>query len=103
VAADKELGMSVLVIFRANGSPAELLSRYDSKLAEATAMAPTRPVAHYCVATNAGIMIVDVWNSREEVERTVIKNESFQRKWAEAGWPDETVEMFDVHNSGWPE
>jgi hypothetical protein len=30
------------------------------------------------------------------------KNENFQQKWAEAGWPEETVEMFEVHDSGWP-
>ena len=65
-------------------------------------MAPVRPEAHYSVPTSTGIMIMDVWNSRDDVERAVIKNENFQRKWAEAGWPDETVEMFEVHNSGWP-
>jgi hypothetical protein len=27
---------------------------------------------------------------------------TFQRKSQDAGWPEETVEMFEVHSSGWP-
>jgi hypothetical protein len=34
--------MSVLVIFRANGNPDELLSQYDETLSEATAMVCVR-------------------------------------------------------------
>jgi hypothetical protein len=48
-------------------------------------------------------MIVDVWNSRAELQPAVIGNEAFQAKWDAAGWPEETVEIFEVHNSGWPE
>jgi len=47
-------------------------------------------------------MIVDVWSSRAEVQRALIDNQDFQRKWKDAGWPDETVEMFEVHCTGWP-
>jgi hypothetical protein len=32
-------------------------------------------------------MIVDVWSSRAEVQRAIINNEDFQRKWQDAGWP----------------
>jgi hypothetical protein len=78
------------------------LSRYDSTIAEATATASLRPEAHFCVPTDEGIMIVDVWGSRADVQRAVIDNEDFQRKWDEAGWPDETIEMFEVHKAGWP-
>jgi hypothetical protein len=74
--------MSVLLIFRAKGDPQELLSRYDATLADAVALAPTRPEAHYCVPTDSGIMIVDVWHSRDEFERAVIDNEAFKRRWA---------------------
>ena len=52
--------MSVLVIFRADGDPDELLSQYDETLSEATAMAPVPPEAHYCVPTSTGILIMDV-------------------------------------------
>ena len=95
--------MSVLVIFRANGNPEDLLARYDATPADATATAPARPEAHFCVPTESGIMIVDAWKSRAEVRRAIIDNEDFQRKWYEAGWPQETVEVFDVHRTGWPE
>jgi hypothetical protein len=52
--------------------------------------------------TGDGIMIVDIWSSPAEVQRAIIDNEDFQRKWQDAGWPEETVEMFDVHSIGWP-
>ena len=94
--------MSVLVIFRAKGNSQDLLARYDATLADAIATAPARPEAHFCAPTGDGIMIVDVWSSRAEVQRAIIDNQDFQRKWQEAGWPEETVEMFEVHSSGWP-
>jgi hypothetical protein len=95
--------MAVLVIFRASGDPADLLSRYERTLAGATALASARPEAHFCVPTESGIMIVDVWNSRAELQRAVIDNKAFQAKWDEAGWPEEAVEIFEVHNSEWPQ
>jgi hypothetical protein len=52
--------------------------------------------------TGDGIMIADVWSSHAEVQRAIIDNPDFQRKSQDAGWPEETVEMFEVHSSGWP-
>jgi hypothetical protein len=94
--------VSVLVIFRAKGNTEDLLARYDAAIAEATETAPVRPDAHYCVPTGEGIMIVDVWRTRADVQRAVIDNLDFQRVWDEAGWPDESIEIFEVHNAGWP-
>jgi biotin carboxylase len=94
--------VAVLVIFRAAGDPENLLARYDQTLADAISMAPARPEAHYCVATDSGIMLVDVWASRADLHRAIIDNEDFQAKWRVAGWPEETVEVFELHNSGWP-
>jgi hypothetical protein len=71
--------MAVLVIFRSQGDSAELLALYDRTLAEATALAPARPEAHYCAPTESGIMIVDVWKSRSEVQRAIIDNPSSRR------------------------
>jgi hypothetical protein len=98
----QEFAMAVLVIFRAKGNSQDLLARYDATLADAIATAPARPEAHFCASTGDGIMIVDVWSSRAEVQRAIIDNQDFQRKWKDAGWPDETVEMFEVHSTGWP-
>ena len=94
--------MAVLVIFRAKGNSQDLLARYDATLADAIATAQARPEAHFCAPTGDGIMILDVWSSRAEVQRAIIDNEDFQRKWQDAGWPEETVEMFEVHSTGWP-
>jgi hypothetical protein len=94
--------MAVLVIFRAKGNSQDLLARYDATLADAIATAPARPEVHFCAPTGDGIMIVDVWGSRAEVQWAIIDNEDFQRKWRDAGWPEETVEIFEVHSTGWP-
>jgi biotin carboxylase len=94
--------VAVLVVFRAEGDPEKLLAQYDQTLADAISLAPARPEAHFCVATDSGIMLVDVWASRAELQRAIIKNEDFQAKWRAAGWPEETVEVFEIHNSGWP-
>jgi hypothetical protein len=98
----QDLSLAVLVIFRAKGNSQELLARYDATLADAISTPPARPEAHFCAPTGDGIMIVDVWSSRAEVQRAIIDNQDFQRKWQDAGWPEETVEMFEVHSSGWP-
>jgi hypothetical protein len=78
------------------------VARYDATLADAIATAPAHPEAHSCAPTGDGIMIVDIWSSWAEVQRAIIDNEDFQRKWQNAGWPEETVEMFEVHSTGWP-
>jgi hypothetical protein len=30
------------------------------------------------------------------------RDEDFQAKWRAAGWPEETYEVFELHNSRWP-
>lgn len=94
--------MAVLAILRSQGDPTDLLALYDRTLADATALSPVRPEAHYCVATDSGIMIVDIWADRSDLQRAVTENEDFKAKWDAAGWPGETVEVFELHSSGWP-
>jgi hypothetical protein len=36
------------------------------------------------------------------LSRAIFENEDFQAKWRAAGWPEETFEVFELHNSGWP-
>jgi predicted NUDIX family NTP pyrophosphohydrolase len=94
--------VAVLVVFRTEGDPEKLLARHDETLADAISMAPARPEAHYCVAMESGMMIVDAWASRADLQRAIIENEDFQAKWRAVGWPEETVEVFELHKSGWP-
>jgi hypothetical protein len=94
--------MTVLATFEVEGDPAELLQLYDDTLPEATAGAHSRPIAHYCTVTTSGIMIVDVWASRDDIREAITENAHFQDVWARAGWPDETVHVYEVHNTGWP-
>lgn len=95
--------MPVLATFEVEGDPIELLRLYDTTLPEATAGAPIRPLAHYCTTTNSGIMIVDVWESHNDIRQAVTENAHFQDIWARAGWPDETVRVYQIHNVGWPQ
>ncbi|MGY1605737.1 MULTISPECIES: hypothetical protein [unclassified Geodermatophilus] len=92
----------MLAIFRAEGDPDDLVARYDATLAAATATSEVRPEVHVCARTDSGIMIVDVWASREDVFRCVIENEDFQATWDAAGWPNEAREVYEIHNQGWP-
>ena len=94
--------MAVLAMFRAEGDPKDLLQRYDATLARATAQAPVRPEAHFCVPTATGILIIDVFASREDLRRGVTENTALLAVWKEAGWPEETVEIYDIHREGWP-
>jgi hypothetical protein len=94
--------MAVLAIFRTEGDPKDLLQRYDATLTRATAQAPVRPEAHFCVPTATGVLIVDVWGSREDLRRGVTENSALLAVWREAGWPDETVEVYDIHGRDWP-
>ena len=94
--------MPVLAILRAEGDPDDLLVMYDKTLPAATAHAPVRPDIHVCARTDSGIVIVDVWASREDALRGVVENDEFQARWDAAGWPEETVEVYEIHNQGWP-
>ncbi len=94
--------MPVLATFEVEGDPVELLKLYDRTLPEATSGAPVRPSAHYCVRTSSGIMIVDVWASRDDVRKAITENAHFQEIWSRAGWPEETVNVYEIHNSEWP-
>jgi hypothetical protein len=94
--------MAVLAMFRTEGDPEDLLQRYDATIRRATAQAPVRPEAHFCVPTDTGILIVDVFASREDLRRGITENSALQAVWQEAGWPDETVEIYDIHRRDWP-
>ena len=77
--------MAVLAMFRTEGDPEDLLQRYDATIGRATAQAPVRPEAHFCVPTATGILIIDVFASREDLRRGVTENSALQAVWREAG------------------
>lgn len=94
--------MPVLAIFRAEGDPDDLVARYNKTLVAATVTSPVRPDVHVCARTDSGIMIVDVWASRDDLLRGVIENDEFQATWDAAGWPNEARKVYEIHNQGWP-
>jgi hypothetical protein len=46
--------------------------------------------------------MVNVWASREDLLRAVVQNDEFQVRWNAAGWPDEVIDIYEIHNQGWP-
>lgn len=94
--------MPILAIFRVEGDPDGLLARYDETLPAATANSTIRPEVHICARTDSGLLIADAWRSRQALRRAVVENDEFQKRWREAGWPDEVVDVYEIHNQGWP-
>jgi len=47
-------------------------------------------------------MLVDGVGLTCGVAASGTENEDFLAKWRAAGWQEETVEVFEIHNSGWP-
>ncbi len=94
--------MPILAIFRVEGDPDDLLARYDQTLPAATANSTVRPEVHICARTDSGVVMIDTWKNQEALRQGVIENEKFQEKCREAGWPDEVVHVYEIHNQGWP-
>jgi hypothetical protein len=92
--------MSVLVLFRWEGDPDELLAAYDRELEHPVSREQPRRISHTCAPAADGVIIVDVWHSREEFQK-MMDDPEFQRNLEAAGWPTkpQLVEVYEVHAS----
>ena len=92
--------MSVLVLFRWEGDPDELLAAYDRELEHPVAREQPRRIAHTCVRADDGVVIVDVWQSREDFQK-MMNDPEFQKNLEAARWPTkpQLVEVYEVHAS----
>ena len=62
--------MSVLVLFRWQGDPDELLAAYDRVLEHPAPHERPQRISHTCArGADDGVVIVDVWQSREDFEK----------------------------------
>ena len=90
--------MAVLVLFKWEGDPDELLAAYDRELVYPLPREQPRRTSHTCARTNDGIVVVDVWQSRDDFQK-MIDDPEFQRNTEAARWPTEPqlVEVYEVH------
>jgi heme-degrading monooxygenase HmoA len=90
--------MSVLVLFRWEGNPDQLLAAYDKELEHPVAHVRPRRISHTCARADDGMVIVDVWHSREDFQK-MRDDPEFQKNLQAAGYPSEPqlVEVYEVH------
>ncbi len=89
--------MSVLVLFRWEGDPDELLGAYDREFEHPVPREQPRRISHTCARGDDGIVIVDVWESAEDFYK-MMNDPVFQSPEA-AGWQPEPqlLEIYEVH------
>jgi hypothetical protein len=92
--------MSVLVLFRWQGDPDELLAAYDRELEHPVPRQQPQRISHTCARTDDGVVVVDVWHSREAFQK-MMDDPEFQENVEDARWPTEPqlVEVYEVHAS----
>jgi hypothetical protein len=96
----KEGAMSVLVLFRWEGDPDELLAAYDREFEHPVPREQSQRKSHTCARADDGVVIVDVWQSREDFQK-MMEDPEFQKNLEVAGWPTkpQLVEVYEVHTS----
>jgi hypothetical protein len=89
--------MSVVAVFRWKGDPDALLAAYDRELQHAVPREQPRRVTHICARSDNGVVIVDLWETEEDLQR-MMENPEFQRNLEAAGWPSAPiVQTYQVH------
>ncbi len=90
--------MSILVLFKWEGDPDELLAAYDRELKHPVPSEQPRRVSHTCARADGGIVVVDVWESKEDFQE-MIDDPEFRENTEAAGWPTEPqlLEIYEVH------
>ncbi len=90
--------MTVLVLFKWEGDPDELLAAYDRELRHPLPQEQPRRISHTRARAADDIVIVDVWQSREEFQK-MMDDPEFQKNTEAAGWPTEAqlLEVYEVH------
>ena len=90
--------MSVLVLFRWEGDPDEHLAAYDREFENPIPREQPQRISHTCAWADDGVVIVDVWHSREDFQK-MMDDPEFQENLDAARWPTEPwlVEVYEVH------
>jgi len=89
--------MSVLAVFRWQGDPDALLAAYDQELQHAVPREQPHRVTHICARGDHEVVIVDLWETEEDLRR-MQETPEFLRNLEAAGWPSEpTEQIYQVH------
>ena len=89
--------MSVLAVFRWDGDPDALIAAYDRELQHSVPREQPRRVTHICARGDNEVVIVDVWETEEDL-RSMQDNPEFLRNLEAAGFPsDPTETIYEVH------
>jgi heme-degrading monooxygenase HmoA len=89
--------MSVLAVFRWEGDPDTLLAAYNRELRHAVPREQPRRIAHICARGENEMVIVDLWETEEDL-RSMQENPEFLRNLEAAGFPsDPTETIYQVH------
>ena len=83
-------------IYDANGTT---LEQYDQVNAKAGSEKPDGVHAHIAGKTDDGIMVIEVWDSQEHIDRYM--EDSLGQALQEAVVPEPTITEFEVHNLDW--
>jgi hypothetical protein len=78
VAKRKEGLVAVLVLFKWEGDPDELLAAYGRELVHPVPRGQPQRISHICARANDSMMIVDVWQSREDFQK-MMDDPEFQK------------------------
>ena len=89
--------MYVLAVFRWEGDPDALLAAYDRELQHAVPREQPRRIAHICAQGENQVVIVDLWETEEDL-RSMQENPEFLRNLEAAGFPSDPIEqIYQVH------
>jgi len=89
--------MPVLALFRYEGDPNELLAAYDRELAHPVPREQPRRISHTCARADHGMVIVDVWESAEDLEK-MLDDPAFQKNLEASGAAKpQLFEVYQVH------
>ena len=89
--------MSVLAIFRWRGDPESLIAALDKELEHPVALNRPRRQLHVRTRADDGLVLVDLWDSREDFD-AMVNDPEFLKNRQESGTPEpDSLEVFEVH------
>lgn len=106
----------VLAAFDFRGDTNALMAGYDKVILRVVEISSARPVVHFAVSREYGLMVCDLWES-DEALRTFKQNPrrgaahrlvsraagpEVRTALVECGLLDPTLRVFDIHRLGWP-
>ena len=81
------------------------LEDYDTVFGRVVTEKPDGARAHIAGTTEDGLMVIELWESREHIERHMAQLDQTMEETdiglSESGLPDPSITEFEVHNIDW--